>query len=76
MQNWLDEVSKCIEPLDESVLAAARDKWNAVAKPIGSLGELELMVEKIAGLTGTVDVDVSKRAVVVLCADNGVVAQG
>ena len=76
MQSWIDEAAGRIEPLDERVQKAARDKWNAVAKPIGSLGELELMVEKIAGLTGSIDVDVSKRAVVVLCADNGVVAQG
>ena len=76
MQEWLDKVMADIEPLDADVLKAARDKWNAVAKPIGSLGAFELMVEKIAGLTGTVDVDVAKRAVVVLCADNGVVAQG
>ena len=76
MQNWVDEVAGRIEPLDEGALKAARDKWNAVAKPIGSLGQLELMVEKIAGLTGSIDVDISKRAVMVLCADNGVVAQG
>ena len=76
MQNWFDEVAGRIEPLDEGALKAARDKWNAVAKPIGSLGQLELMVEKIAGLTGSIDVDISKRAVMVLCADNGVVAQG
>ena len=76
MQNWLDEVAGRIEPLDETTLKDARDKWNAVAKPIGSLGQLELMVEKIAGLTGSIDVDISKRAVMVLCADNGVVAQG
>jgi len=76
MQSWFDEVAGRIEPLDETALKAARDKWNAVAKPIGSLGQLELMVEKIAGLTGSIDVDISKRAVMVLCADNGVVAQG
>ena len=76
MQNWFDEVAGRIEPLDEGALKAARDKWNAVAKPIGSLGQLELMVEKIAGLTGSIDVDISKRPVMVLCADNGVVAQG
>lgn len=76
MQGWFDEMAGCIEPLDDETLKAARDKWNAVAKPIGSLGQLELMVEKIAGLTGSIDVDISKRAVMVLCADNGVVAQG
>lgn len=76
MQEWIEELTGGIEPLDEALLSAARDKWNAVAKPIGSLGELEVIVERIAALAGSVEVDVGKRAVVVLCADNGVVAQG
>lgn len=76
MDEVLAKLTGEIVPLDDGALAAAHAKWNAVAKPIGSLGELELMVEKIAGLTGNIDVDISKRAVVVLCADNGVVAQG
>jgi nicotinate-nucleotide--dimethylbenzimidazole phosphoribosyltransferase len=76
MTDFPTEATWRIEPLDAASLEAARAKWNAVAKPIGSLGMLELMVEKIAGLTGSVDVRLSKRAVVVLCADNGVVAQG
>ena len=76
MSEWLETTTASIAPLDEAVLKAARDKWNAVAKPIASLGSFELMVEKIAGLVGTTEVDISKRAVVVLCADNGVVAQG
>lgn len=71
-----ENIPVSVEGLDADALAAARDKWNAVAKPIGSLGELELMVEKIAGLTGSADVMLDKRAVIVLCADNGVVAQG
>ena len=76
MSDWLKQVTEAIEPPSASALARARDKWNAVAKPIGSLGELELIVEKIAGLTGNIDVDVNRRTVVVLCADNGVVARG
>lgn len=70
------EASERIAPLDPIALKAARDRWNAVAKPIGGLGELELVVEQIAGLVGTEDFSIAKRAVVVLCSDNGVVAQG
>ena len=70
------ELSARIEPLDQRVLKAARDKWNAVAKPIASLGALEHMVEQIAGLVGDIDFTLDRRAVLVLCADNGVVAQG
>ena len=71
-----DDICAHIEPPDEAARNAARAKWNAVAKPIASLGALETMVEQFAALVGTPDVHIDKRAVVVLCADNGVVAQG
>ena len=54
----------------------AKARWDSIAKPLGSLGALEEAVIRIAGMTGSADVDISKRAVVVMCADNGVVAQG
>jgi len=74
--NLHDDICASIASPDETARAAAHAKWNAVAKPIGSLGELEQMVERLAALVGTPDVHIDKRAVVVLCADNGVVAQG
>lgn len=73
---FLRDLSNRIAPPDESARKAAIDKWNNVAKPIGSLGVLEDDVVRIAALTGTADVEIGKRTVVVLCADNGVVAQG
>lgn len=76
MQNEFAEAEMRIAAPDPACLRAARDKWNAVAKPIGSLGEFESMVERIAALVGDVDFSIAKRAVVVMCADNGVVAQG
>lgn len=54
----------------------ARRGGDAIAKPLGSLGLLETSLQRIAGLTGSPDIDLSRRAVVVMCADNGVVAQG
>lgn len=65
-----------IAPLDERAAQRARARWNAVAKPIGSLGALEDLLVQVAGLTGSDDLNFSRRCVVVLCADNGVVAQG
>lgn len=55
---------------------ACRARWNAVAKPLYSLGILEDMVVKLAGVQGTPDVDISRRAALVFCADNGVVTEG
>lgn len=76
MGNWPTEIRDRIAPPDEGARNAARTRWNAVAKPIGSLGTLETMVADIAALIGTPDVDIGQRIVVVFCADNGVVAQG
>ncbi|MCI9581354.1 MAG: nicotinate-nucleotide--dimethylbenzimidazole phosphoribosyltransferase [Oscillospiraceae bacterium] len=54
----------------------ARKRWDSLAKPLGSLGLLEDVVVRIAALTGNADVHLNNRALLVLCADNGVVAQG
>ena len=72
----IQELAWRIAPADEEARQAAVDKWNNVAKPIGSLGVLEEDIVRIAALTGSPDVSLDKRMVVVLCADNGVVAQG
>lgn len=55
---------------------AAENHWMELAKPLGSLGALEEDVCQTAALTGWISVDFSKRCLYVLCADNGVVAQG
>ena len=73
---WLDDLNARIAPLDAAACARARDKWNAVAKPIGALGVLEDAIVQLAGLFGTQDFALDKRMAVIMCADNGVVAQG
>ena len=72
----LEEILKDIEPENADARAAARRHWNSCAKPLGGLGLLETALEDIAALTGSADVDIRERAVLVLCADNGVVCQG
>ncbi len=62
--------------VDPSALRAAQARWDGIAKPLGSLGLLEQAISKIAGLTGTTQVCLDRRAVLVLCADNGVVQEG
>ena len=65
-----------ITPPDEAARAAAHAHWAGLAKPLGGLGALETLLEDAAALTGSAALDVSHRAVLVLCSDNGVVAQG
>lgn len=61
---------------DRAAASRACERWNSIAKPVGSLGVLEDDIIRIAALTGSERIDLSRRCVVVFCADNGVVAQG
>lgn len=71
-----EQINNAIAPLDEVSMTRAQARWNDIAKPIGSLGRLEDAVIAIAGLTGSANVRLDQRAVLVMCADNGVVAEG
>ena len=65
-----------VQPLDAAAMALAQAQWNAVAKPLNSLGRFEKLVIQMAGITGDSNVQVSPACVLVCCADNGVVAEG
>lgn len=64
------------DPGEDACRQAAHRQWASIAKPLGSLGLLETALEDIAALTGGADVDISRRSLLLLCADNGVVRQG
>ena len=70
------EMIQMITPPDEAARAAAKTRWDSLAKPLGSLGLLEDAITKIAALRGNADAHLSDRRLLVFCADNGVVAQG
>lgn len=72
----LQEVISKIQPANEKVRCEALARWDSVAHPLNSLGLLEESITRIAAASGTSRVDISKRAVVAMCADNGVVAEG
>lgn len=72
----LEETVSKIRPLNQEAMAAAQKKWNSIAHPLHSLGKLETLVIQIAGMTGSAEVDISRRGLVAMCADNGVVEEG
>ncbi len=65
-----------IKNSDKLFAERSRECWNSIAKPLGSLGLLEEAVEKIAAVQCNENVNIDSRAVVVMCADNGVVEEG
>lgn len=68
-------VARIVAP-DREIEEKARERQAQLAKPPGSLGGLEDISVRIAGITGKVKNNIEKSCVVVLCADNGVVEEG
>ncbi|MFF5055846.1 nicotinate-nucleotide--dimethylbenzimidazole phosphoribosyltransferase [Micromonospora sp. NPDC000663] len=66
-----------IRPLDESAMAAARELHGRLTKPAGSLGLLEELSVRLAGLAGACPPPLPEPAAVAIFAgDHGVHAQG
>ena len=72
----LEELKKEIRPLDETSMEQARKHWIKIAKPLFSLGKLEDAVIQMAGIKETPDYELKKKALVIMCADNGIVEEG
>jgi nicotinate-nucleotide--dimethylbenzimidazole phosphoribosyltransferase len=74
--NLLQQTLDLIGPLNSKTAEAAMLRLNNLAKPIGSLGTLEDIASRIAGITGSIHNTLKKRNIIVMCADNGVVQEG
>ncbi|MCD8083191.1 MAG: nicotinate-nucleotide--dimethylbenzimidazole phosphoribosyltransferase [Clostridiales bacterium] len=72
----IDCLCRNVRPVDSVIYEEAMRRWDGIAKPIEGLGQFEKMIARIAAIQGTADVDVSRRAVVIFCADHGVTAEG
>lgn len=59
-----------------NVRQQAQERWDSIAKPLHSLGLLEDLVIRIAGVQETADVCIDRRCVLVFCGDHGVVRKG
>lgn len=72
----LTKLLETIRPLDENAMESARLHWDAIAKPLHSLGRLEDMIVQLAGICENPVPAPRKKAVLIFCADNGIVAEG
>jgi len=72
----LDAVVDRIAPLDAAAMAAASARLDRLTKPPGSLGRLEELAIRLAGITGRSDAGTRPRTIVVAAADHGVAARG
>ena len=72
----LAEVVAAIQPPDEAAMVRARAHQADLTKPPGSLGRLEELAIRLAGIRGRDGVPLGPAAVVVCAADHGVTAEG
>lgn len=73
----LESTVAAIRPLEEAAMAAARELQGRLTKPAGSLGALEPLSVRLAGLAGSCPPPLPEPgAVAIFAGDHGVHAQG
>ena len=79
--DWIEYTREELEKIkiqtpDETIRKKVQKNWDSVAKPLDSMGRFEELTAQIGGILGTEDFDLSKKAVLIFCADNGIVEEG
>jgi nicotinate-nucleotide--dimethylbenzimidazole phosphoribosyltransferase len=72
----LDEIIKQIQPVGGEFEERAREHTARLALPTRALGRLHDISERICGILGTLEPDVSSKAFLVMAGDHGVVSDG
>jgi nicotinate-nucleotide--dimethylbenzimidazole phosphoribosyltransferase len=65
-----------IPPLDAAAARAARERIDQLTKPVGSLGRIEELAERLAAITGDLPPIYERRAILVGAGDHGITAEG
>lgn len=65
-----------VDAPDEDIYRQVLKNWDTVAKPIDGMGRFETLTAQIGAITSTDKIDISKKAVIIMCADNGIVEEG
>ncbi len=72
----LEHAVSAIRPLDEDAMSKAAARQAVLTKPAGSLGRLEDLSLRLAGILRTEQPRIGGTAIIIAAADHGVVAQG
>ena len=72
----LEQAVAAIRPPDAEAMSRAAARQSTLTKPPGSLGQLEELSIRLAGILRTEQPRIGGKAIVIAAADHGVVAQG
>lgn len=71
-----EKIANSIKPSNKKACKIAKERVDSFAKPLGSLGKLEDIAIKLAGITGKTKNTIKKKCIIIMCSDNGVVEEG
>ncbi len=74
--NRIEETIGKIESLDRTAMESARARQDTLTKPLGSLGVLEDLSVKIAGITGNYMPLINDKVIITMAGDHGIVDEG
>ncbi|MEA5009986.1 nicotinate-nucleotide--dimethylbenzimidazole phosphoribosyltransferase [Clostridium tyrobutyricum] len=72
LENTINKIYKS----DESAVKKAWKRIDNLTKPIGSLGQIEKIAAKMAGITGKIHNSINKKNIIIMCSDNGIWEEG
>ena len=72
----LTDVIQHIKPADRAMYEKARERSSQLIIPPRALGALLDIAERLCGITGTLQPDITSKAVLVMAGDHGVVEEG
>jgi len=72
----LKETIERIEPLNGKAMEAARARQDTLTKPLRSLGVLEDISVRVAGITGDSMPELKHKVILTMASDHGIVAEG
>ncbi|MCR5665291.1 MAG: nicotinate-nucleotide--dimethylbenzimidazole phosphoribosyltransferase [Eubacterium sp.] len=71
----LESISS-IQPVNREIYDRVMTNFDAMGKPLRSLGKMETILAQIGAVQQTDRIDITKKGLIIMCADNGVVEEG
>ena len=66
----------CVSSPDEEFKKSVKKHWDDVAKPLDGMGDFEDILCKIGAIQKSENIKLDKKALLIMCADNGIVKEG
>ena len=61
---------------DNEIYKLSKQRWDSLAKPLDGLGDFEDIICRTASIQGKVFPETGRKALIIMCADNGIVNEG